>query len=157
MKKILFFLIIVLMTLVAVHQDVYAQGTGTASDPFLINSKADLEAFRTGVNSGNKFYYTPSNTFSTTNVSGSTEIPAGGRDRYFKLAVDIELNSGNVAGCDGVKDLSWENWTPIGTQNKPFYGHFDGGFHIVSGMFLDRVSASSQFGGTAPRCAISVL
>lgn len=48
------------------------------------------------------------------------------RNTYFKLTVDIRLN----------KD-STRLWKPIGNQERPFRGDFDGKGHIVSGLYIN--------------------
>ena len=64
------------------------------------------------------------------------EIPAGGNNRYFKLTANLVLNLGDIAGSDGVNNgyggVDWREWTPMGYFN----GHFDGGYHTISGLFL---------------------
>lgn len=49
------------------------------------------------------------------------------------LTADIVVNEGNVAGCNGVKDSEWVDWTPIG--NTVYSGTFDGQNHTVSGLY----------------------
>ena len=129
-----------------------AQGTGTEADPFLISTKAQLEALRDRVNASTKFYH-DGTTFVATNGSGYTEIAAGGRGKYFKLTADIVLNSGNVAGCDGVKDPSWTEWTPIGYGTGSFYGHFNGDNHLISGIYFNKTD--KEHAGLFGTCADS--
>ncbi len=64
-------------------------GTGTAQDPYLITSGAELKYLQNQVAGGNNF--------------------AG---KYIKLACNIDLNA--------------RNWTPIGSDTRPFKGIFDG-------------------------------
>ena len=57
----------------------------------------------------------------------------------YKLLSDIDLNPGkNVAACDG-DGTGLTEWVPINT----FYGRFDGGYHIVSGVFVNQPSATT--------------
>ena len=65
-----------------------AKGNGTERSPYNIASARDLAQFVVNVNAG---YYK-------------------GKDRYFRLVVDINLNS--------------KEWTAIGTGQNPFDGHF---------------------------------
>ena len=64
-------------------------GTGTAQDPYLITSGAELNYLQTQVAAGNNF-----------------------NGKYIKLACNIDLNA--------------RNWTPIGSDTRPFRGIFDG-------------------------------
>ena len=75
----------------------FAGGTGTADDPFVIQNAEQLKAFRNNVNAGNTF-------------AGKT----------IKLTRDINLKN--------------EEWTPIGTNEHPFSGSFDGQNHTVSNL-----------------------
>lgn len=68
------------------------KGSGTASDPYLIASKADLLYIRYEL------------------------------DAYFKLTCDI--------------DLEGAEWTPIGSLDKPFKGHFDGNGFTISNFVI---------------------
>ena len=64
-------------------------GTGTAQDPYLISSGAELKYLQNQVAAGNNF-----------------------NGKYIKLACNIDLNA--------------RNWTPIGSDTRPFRGIFDG-------------------------------
>lgn len=75
----------------------FAGGTGTAEDPFVIQNAEQLKAFRDNVNAGNTF-------------AGKT----------IELTADIDLNN--------------TEWTPIGTNEHPFSGSFDGQNHTVSNL-----------------------
>ena len=52
------------------------------------------------------------------------------KDKYFVLSDNI--------------DLAGENWTPIGTDSKPFRGHFDGQGHVVKGLKVDMSNGSGE-------------
>ena len=136
MKKIYILLLLVLTGTMAMAQTsvwhggrtVWTRGSGTESDPFLIESADNLAYLAYVVNKG---YDT--------------------KDMYFRLTTDIDLN--------GSADLQW---TPIGCgtggkwfsedgcfrgmpSNGSFYdgvyprfrGHFDGGEHSVSNIYID--------------------
>ena len=119
---------------------------GTEEYPFLIESKQELLDFQTCINTNSNFYFN-GNTFVRTNCgSGCTLIVAGGKlpgnqPAYFKLMVDVEVNSGNVAACEGVKASSWSNWTPLAT----FGGVFDGNYHIISGIYCKQTAEKVGF------------
>lgn len=77
------------------------EGVGIESDPYLIYNKDQLSKVRDSIN----------------NINNTNK---GGRDCFYKLAADIELE------C--------EEWTPIGS-GVPFYGTFDGGGHTITFHF----------------------
>ena len=116
---------------------------GSAEHPFLIQNKEQLIAFRNCVNGAQKYYFDTDNGILTiTRPTHYIEIVATNSNVHYKLTTDIILNSGNVAGCDGVKgDL--EEWEPIGKSGNPFYAQFDGGYHIVSGAFINKPTADN--------------
>ncbi len=68
--------------------------------------------------------------------SGSTSIKA-------KLVADIVVNdsvldaNGDLYGADSI----YTEWTPIGTNNYPFAGTFDGQGHTVSGLFFHNTTS----------------
>lgn len=90
-------------------------GDGTAQSPFRISNKSELLWFAEKVNKQNATY----------------------GNAHAVLTADIIVNEGDVAGYDGVtsKNKVWDTWTPIGNQNAPFTGTFDGGCHKISGLF----------------------
>ena len=137
MKKLYIMMMLVLAGTMAMAQTsvwhggraVWTRGTGTESDPFLLESADNLAYLAYVVNKG---YDT--------------------RDMYFRLTTDIDLN--------GSEDLQW---TPIGCgtggrwfnedgcyRGNPssygifydgvipsFHGHFDGGEHSISNIYID--------------------
>ena len=52
------------------------------------------------------------------------------------LTADIVVNTGDVAGCNGTKDESWRDWTPIGDGYNGYKGTFDGQEHTISGLYF---------------------
>ena len=52
------------------------------------------------------------------------------------LTADIVVNTGDVAGCNGIKDESWRDWTPIGDGYNGYKGTFDGQEHTISGLYF---------------------
>lgn len=87
---------------------IFADGTGTAEDPFVIQNAEQLKAFRDKVNAGNSF-------------AGKT----------VKLMADINLEN--------------EEWTPIGTNGRPFKGVFDGNDKTISNYKI--IAADSNGSG----------
>ena len=142
MKKITIIMMLVLTGMVAMAQTsiwngkktIWTNGAGTESDPYLIES-ADHLAFLAYV--VNKGY----------NTSGM----------YFRLTTDIDLN--------GNEDLPW---LPIGLGNRwfsedgcdrvprsfmydfesrPYFsGHFDGGNHCISNIYVEDQGYAGLFG-----------
>lgn len=54
------------------------------------------------------------------------------------LTKDIEVNTGDVSGCDGKKEEGWQEWTPIGDFSSGGYeGTFDGQGHTISGLYFN--------------------
>lgn len=50
--------------------------------------------------------------------------------KYFKLMNDLDLNN--------------REWTPIGTEARNFYGHFDGNYHTIYNL---RITGEMEFAG----------
>lgn len=71
-------------------------------------------------------------------AAGTEEAPIAISSRTVLAALAQRVNSGNsYAGCYFVltQDLTLSgSWTPIGTQEHPFSGSFDGGLHTISGL-----------------------
>lgn len=116
---------------------------GSEAHPFLIENEQELWDFHDCMVPGSQFYfYNGSYQMTRPDGTAGTDyfvIPTGGRDTYFKLTADIVINRGNVAGCDGVKDSTWKAWTPM----EVFNGHFDGDYHVVSGLYCTSRDASA--------------
>ena len=90
----------------------FESGKGTKNDPYIIKTAAQLAFFRDSVNSGNNY-----------------------EGKYIKLAANIKLNSGDL----NKQNLSgkFNSWEGIGSTKNPFYGTFDGGGYVVSGVYGD--------------------
>lgn len=56
-------------------------------------------------------------------------------DVWFSLQSDIDLGSWIATNAPG------EGWSPIGTSEKPFKGHFIGNKHTVKGLHINRASS----------------
>lgn len=119
---------------------------GTAEHPFLIESEQELWDFHDCMVPGGQFYFDyAKGTFTTTKPEGIEDvnyrtIPTGCAKTYVKLITDIVMNKGNVAGCQGTKDSTWKVWIPMGI----FTGHFDGDYHIISGLYCTERDKSAQ-------------
>ena len=119
---------------------------GTAASPFLIESRQELLDFNACMATNQPFYH-DGTTFVTTSDPAYVKIFAGGKlsetaPAYFKLTTDIVVNTGDVAGCGGLKDNDWVVWEPISTFN----GHFDGDYHVISGIFSVQTDATKKGG-----------
>ncbi len=101
--------------------DIFASGTGMESDPYIIETAAQLVNFAKSVNAGNRY-----------------------SNEYIRLANDIILNDTNDWENWGTTTPA-NKWTPIG-KNYPncFSGTFDGGLHTVSGVYI---KTASQYQG----------
>ena len=92
-------------------------GTGTATDPFIIATKADLDQLATRTNDGESF-----------------------NGKYFQQTADISYehtSDWNNTSSDE------NNFTPIGSAGKPFSGYYDGSGCTISGI---RVKANHHAG-----------
>lgn len=101
----------------------YADGSGTESDPYIIENGAQLALMSKQVNSGINNY------------------------AYFKLNANIYLN--RVTNFDSWDTEPPANeWTPIGhgtidyfygnNTKTAFCGHFDGNGHTIAGLYINR-------------------
>lgn len=121
MKKGFFAAFLCALIMVLLPAAVYAMdGTGTEGNPYQISSAADLEEFRDIVNGEN----------GKTRNSSACAI----------LKNDIVLNN-DVLNSDGSlneeKASTFEEWTPIGTEEVPYNGTFEGNSHTVSGIYIN--------------------
>lgn len=53
------------------------------------------------------------------------------------LTADVVLNTGDLLSYNGVSEVTWRTWDPIGNG---YSGKFDGNGHTVSGMFINNIS-----------------
>ena len=93
---------------------VFAGGSGTAKDPYLIADGAQLAKLAQDVNGGN-------------NYAGT----------YFVLTADILLN--DISNWESWNETTApaNSWTPIGSGSQPFNGTLDGDGHSVSGIYIN--------------------
>ena len=93
--------------------DYFADGDGTQSRPYIIQTPEQLELFSVFVDGGKTF-----------------------EGEYIKLGANIMLN-------DTTDWQSWEtiapanSWTPIGNYYNPFYGTFDGAGYVIGGVYIN--------------------
>ncbi|MDR2834742.1 MAG: T9SS type A sorting domain-containing protein [Bacteroidales bacterium] len=93
----------------------WTNGSGTQSDPYLIENAEQLAHLAFIVNNG----------------TGAGTDHTVGTDTYWKMTVNIDLNGSETF-----------QWTPIGYYNSgyDFYifgGHFDGDNHTVANLFIN--------------------
>ncbi|MDR2058259.1 MAG: T9SS type A sorting domain-containing protein [Dysgonamonadaceae bacterium] len=93
----------------------WTRGTGTAGDPYLIESAEQLAHLAYIVNNG----------------IGAGSGRTVGANTYWKLTTDVDLN-----GSESFQ------WTPIGYYNSDsdyynFGGHFDGDNHTIGNLFIN--------------------
>lgn len=98
----------------------FARGTGTESDPYIIETAEQLAYLASSVNSGNDYW-----------------------DEYIKLENDIVLNDtsnweqwGTVNGDESIIAPA-NTWEPIGNLSSAFQGGFDGDGHKISGIYIN--------------------
>ena len=105
---------------------VFAGGTGTEADPYIINNGSQL-AYLAKLTNAN------------------CQLTAG---RYYKLEADIKLNEQVLTGDFVLKGTPANIWEPIGlTYDKAFKGRFDGNHYSISGVYIpDGNDCSGLFG-----------
>jgi hypothetical protein len=84
-------------------------GLGTEQNPYIIYTHEELALLATLVNDGNETY----------------------NAAYYKLANNLDLSAYGEDFNNG------KGWIKIGTQENPFYGHFDGDNHIITGLYYN--------------------
>lgn len=97
----------------------FSKGTGTYSDPYIIESAAELRYFSDAVRGGNVF-----------------------KNEYVKLGADITINLNvlNSLGELNGDGSNFEPWIPIGRYEPSYFfcGTFDGDGHTISGLYCNR-------------------
>ena len=93
--------------------DSYAGGSGTSSDPYQIETAAQLAKLASDVNSG--LY---------------------AENTYYTLTADIYLNDTN-GYTDWETEAPANYWTPIGNESTAFKGTFYGNDHRIYGIYID--------------------
>lgn len=92
-------------------------GEGTESTPFLISSVEDLLCLQDAMN-GKKSI--------TSATSGKAISPV---HAFFLLTQDLDISV--ICGPET------GSWTPIGPDSNRFCGHFDGGGHQITGLYIN--------------------
>jgi hypothetical protein len=92
--------------------EIWTSGQGTAEDPYLIESAANLAYLAKAVRGEVPASAVTASTSSITTMATGEKFS----NTYFKLTVDLVLPS----------------WTPIGSSSCPFGGNFDGNGHTIN-------------------------
>ena len=100
-----------------VEASAFLKGSGSAEDPFLLYSLADLTLMRKAVN-------TEGGLIPMEDGSALEAVSA-----WYKLMADIDLS--DAYGKDAGR-----SWEPIGTLDLPFDGHFLGNRHRISHLYI---------------------
>lgn len=100
----------------------------SADNPYQITSASNLRWLVKNVNESGSF---------------SNGGPAAAM-AYYRLMRDIEINGPFTSGSAPIE------WTPIGTEDHPFKGHFDGGGHIITGLLQGSAQEFGLFGHVKP-------
>lgn len=87
----------------------FASGMGTETDPFVIETAAQLAFFANSVNSGTSY-----------------------EGQFICLGASIKLNEGTPSPEN---DSGYVKWVSIGTSKKRFMGTFDGKGYVVAGVY----------------------
>ena len=111
----------------------YLEGSGTEEDPFRIDSIGDLILMRDAVNTEDGVILS----------SSGNEVPAA--TACYLMTDDIDL--GEVCS-----KKSGKSWTPIGalgnnSNTLSFRGRFDGGYHTISGLYINNSSSNQGLFG----------
>lgn len=114
----------VLADSVTAEQAVYSQGDGSLENPYIITTAKELDAVRENLSA------------------------------HYKLGNDIDLTEYLAEGGEGCLKWGEAGWEPIGKPDdlgyECFTGSFDGAYHIISGLWINRADTSGigLFGGT---------
>jgi hypothetical protein len=105
----------------------FLEGTGSAKNPFLIQSVSDLVLVRNAVNAGAAIL-----------TAAGEEVNAG--TASYLLTADIDL----TPACS---KESGKSWVPIGNDQHRFTGQVDGNGHRISGLYIKASTADQGLFG----------
>ena len=97
------------------------QSTNEEGEVLTINNLSELEAFRDRVNSGDSFF--------GATVKLNSDIVLNKKDVF-----EFDENGFVVDVANGAQPYVW---TPIGTEENPFEGEFDGAGHEIKGIYIN--------------------
>lgn len=92
-----------------------------------------------------KGYYVIENAGQLYWFAGLVNGTLSGEEQYISanavLTGNITVNTGDIAGCNGIKGNSWIDWTPIGIRDEStelgYLGTFDGNNKTISGLYFN--------------------
>ena len=117
------------------------EGAGTAENPYLITSAAELAGL---AESTYNAVSTSSVASSASALTDTVQMYNAYTGVYFKLMTDI--------------DLADKEWLPIGRMGMRFNGNFDGNEHIVKNLYMSKnYFGMGLFGATGADVVISKL
>lgn len=90
-------------------------GNGTDAEPYLIKTAEDLANLAQVVNAGNEEY----------------------NSKYYKLDDDIDEIDLSGYDDDNTGFNSGKGWIPIGNEDNPFMGDFDGNGKTITGLYIN--------------------
>lgn len=103
----------------------FTVGTGTAKDPYEVSTEEQLNHIRVHMSEGG----------------------------YYKLTKDIKISKdfATTVPNAGTSAPNWSegNFEPIGTEDKPFVGDFDGNGHSISGLNITGTMKGKDTGNVA--------
>ena len=102
-------------------------GQNSADNPYLIEKNSNRHWLVKNVNEGGSF------------PNGDPAATA-----YYRLISDVEVNGPNIPS------QYYFDWTPIGTADNPFQGHFDGAGHVITGILRGDDPEFGFFGHVEP-------
>ena len=104
---------------------VFASGSGTEADPYIINNGAQLSYLA-----------------KLTNANGDLT-----KGRYYRLEADIKLNEQVLTDAYEVIETPSNIWEPIGKDGDHYFqGDFDGNNYTISGVYIPSGSNTAFFG-----------
>ena len=104
---------------------IFASGTGTEADPYIINNGAQLSYLA-----------------KLTNANGNLT-----KGRFYKLGADIKLNEQVLTANLELNGTPTNKWEPIGIDNtNSFQGNFDGQNYTISGVYVPSGDNPALFG-----------
>ncbi|GHV14728.1 hypothetical protein AGMMS49938_11380 [Fibrobacterales bacterium] len=98
---------------VSCSESLFASGEGTQANPYKISNATQLAS-----------------------LQNCLRTPYNDQAKYYTLTQDIDL--ADYLSESGAGYSTGQGWLPIGNSSTPFYGHFDGAWHKVTGLWINR-------------------
>ncbi len=122
-----------------VNYGAYSKGLGTANNPIILDSKADLIELQKAIEERRDFQYIMDDFYINSNKEKKsiTKYIPGGENGFEGVHFYLTAPSGTIELDD--------DWEPIGTATNPFKGTFQGGnYNPNPTIETDKVPASDQ-------------